>query len=86
LFNIFNEEREIMEEGKSVDVRPVLTRFTRAFNVTGHPALSLPGGLSPSGLPIGMQLIGRPFGEKTLLRLGHAYETTFSFPSLPSLT
>ncbi len=47
------EEREILLGGKSTDVRPVLTRFTRAFNVTGHPALSLPGGLSPSGLPIG---------------------------------
>jgi aspartyl-tRNA(Asn)/glutamyl-tRNA(Gln) amidotransferase subunit A len=79
------EDREILFGGKSTDVRPVLTRFTRAFNVTGHPALSLPGGLSPSGLPIGMQLIGRPFGEETLLRLGHAYETAFPFPPLPLL-
>jgi len=79
------EEREIRMGGKSIDVRPVLTRFTRSFNVTGHPALSLPGGLSPSGLPIGMQLIGRPFGEETLLRLGHAYQEAFPFPSLPSL-
>jgi aspartyl-tRNA(Asn)/glutamyl-tRNA(Gln) amidotransferase subunit A len=79
------EEREIPFGGKSTDVRPVLTRFTRAFNVTGHPSLSLPGGLSPSGLPIGMQLIGRLFGEETLLRLGHTYEQAFPFPSLPSL-
>jgi aspartyl-tRNA(Asn)/glutamyl-tRNA(Gln) amidotransferase subunit A len=79
------EDREILFGGKSTDVRRVLTRFTRAFNVTGHPALSLPGGLSPSGLPIGMQLIGRPFGEETLLRLGHAYETAFPFPPLPLL-
>jgi len=79
------EDREILFGGKSTDVRPVLTRFTRAFNVTGHPALSLPGGLSPSGLPIGMQLIGRPFGEETLLRLGHAYEQAFPFPPLPPL-
>jgi aspartyl-tRNA(Asn)/glutamyl-tRNA(Gln) amidotransferase subunit A len=74
-----------MFAGKSTDVRPVLTRFTRAFNVTGHPALSLPVGLSSSGLPIGIQLIGRPFGEEVLLRLGHAYETAFTFPPLPSL-
>jgi aspartyl-tRNA(Asn)/glutamyl-tRNA(Gln) amidotransferase subunit A len=80
------EEREIVMAGKRGDVRPFLTQFTRAFNVTGHPALSLPGGLSSSsGLPIGMQLIGPPFGEETLLRLGHAYETAFPFPSLPAL-
>jgi len=79
------EDREITIGGKSVDVPPVLTRFTRAFNVTGHPALSLPCGLSSSGLPIGMQLIGRPFGEEALLRLGHAYETAFPFPSPPSV-
>ena len=79
------EEREILFGGKSVDVRPLLTRFTRAFNVTGHPALSLPGGLCPSGLPIGIQLIGRPFEEEALLRLGHAYEQAFPFPPLPSL-
>jgi len=79
------EERKISFGGKSVDVRPVLTRFTRAFNVTGHPALSLPGGLSPSGLPIGVQLVGRPFAEETLLCLGHAYEQVFSFPGLPPL-
>ena len=75
-----------MVEGKSLDVRSILTRFTRAFNVTGHPALSLPGGLSPSGLPIGMQLVGRPFAEKVLLRLGHAYEQAFPFPPLPPLS
>jgi len=79
------EDREIRMGGKSVDVRPVLTRFTRAFNVTGHPALSLPGALSPSGLPIGMQLIARPFGEEVLLRLGHAYEQAFPSPSPPAV-
>ncbi len=79
------EDREIPLGGKSVDVRLILTRFTRAFNVTGHPALSLPGGLSPSGLPTGLQLVGRPFAEEVLLRLGHAYEQAFPFPPLPPL-
>jgi aspartyl-tRNA(Asn)/glutamyl-tRNA(Gln) amidotransferase subunit A len=44
-------------------------------NVTGLPALSVPCGFSPSGLPIGFQVIGRPLQETTLLRIGHAYET-----------
>jgi aspartyl-tRNA(Asn)/glutamyl-tRNA(Gln) amidotransferase subunit A len=44
-------------------------------NVTGQPAMSVPCGFSPAGLPIGMQLIGRPFAEGALFRIGHAYET-----------
>ena len=44
------------------------------FNMTGLPALALPCGFSPSGLPISLQLAGRPFDEATVLRAGHAYE------------
>ncbi len=43
-------------------------------SVTGAPALALCNGFSASGLPLGMQLIGRPFDEETVLRIGHAYE------------
>ena len=48
--------------------------FTAPFNLTGHPALSLPGGMSAEGIPIGVQLIGRAGGEADLLRLAYAYE------------
>jgi aspartyl-tRNA(Asn)/glutamyl-tRNA(Gln) amidotransferase subunit A len=44
------------------------------FNMTGSPTLALPCGLSSSGLPISLQLAGRPFEEGTVLRVGHAYE------------
>ena len=44
------------------------------FNVTGNPALSMPAGLSASGLPLSAQLVGRPFDEATLLRVGRAVE------------
>jgi aspartyl-tRNA(Asn)/glutamyl-tRNA(Gln) amidotransferase subunit A len=44
------------------------------FNVTGGPALALCIGFSKSGLPLGMQVAGRPFDEQTLLNVGHAYE------------
>ncbi len=44
------------------------------FNVTGSPALSVPVGFSKAGLPLGMQLVGRPFSESLLYRVGHAYE------------
>ena len=45
-----------------------------AWNVTGQPALALPNGFGRNGLPLGMQIVGRPFEEATILRIGHAYE------------
>src|SRR5262252_5348133 len=45
-----------------------------AWNVTSQPVLALPNGFGRSGLPLGMQIVGRPFGETTILRIGHAYE------------
>jgi aspartyl-tRNA(Asn)/glutamyl-tRNA(Gln) amidotransferase subunit A len=45
-----------------------------AWNVTGQPVLQLPNGFGRNGLPLGMQILGRPFGEATILRVGHAYE------------
>jgi Asp-tRNA(Asn)/Glu-tRNA(Gln) amidotransferase A subunit family amidase len=45
-----------------------------AWNVTGQPVLMLPNGFGGNGLPLGMQILGRPFGEETILRIGHAYE------------
>jgi len=51
-----------------------LTRNTRPFNFLGLPALSVPAGFSDNGLPIGFQLVGRPFGEEVLLQMGDAYQ------------
>jgi aspartyl-tRNA(Asn)/glutamyl-tRNA(Gln) amidotransferase subunit A len=45
-----------------------------AWNVTGQPVLALPNGFGRNGLPLGMQIVGRPFEESTILRVGHAYE------------
>jgi aspartyl-tRNA(Asn)/glutamyl-tRNA(Gln) amidotransferase subunit A len=50
------------------------SRLTRPFNALGLPVLSVPCGFSAAGLPIGLQIVGRPFDEATVLRLGHAYE------------
>src|SRR5688572_849976 len=44
------------------------------FNVTGGPALSVPAGFSKSGLPLGIQLVGKPWSEALLYRVAHAYE------------
>jgi aspartyl-tRNA(Asn)/glutamyl-tRNA(Gln) amidotransferase subunit A len=48
--------------------------FTAPFNLTGHPALSVPGGMSREGIPIGLQFVGRRAGEPDLLRMAYAYE------------
>jgi aspartyl-tRNA(Asn)/glutamyl-tRNA(Gln) amidotransferase subunit A len=51
-----------------------LTRLTSPFNLTGQPALSLPCSLTDTGLPVGLQLIGRRFDERTLFRAAHTFE------------
>ena len=49
-------------------------RFTRPISYLGLPALVLPGGFSDNNLPIGFQLVGPPFAESLLLKLGHRYQ------------
>jgi aspartyl-tRNA(Asn)/glutamyl-tRNA(Gln) amidotransferase subunit A len=71
---------------RTVDIRTAMTRFTRYFNLAGNPVLSLPCGFSDRRLPVGMQLVGPPFGEATLLRVGHAYQKAFPLdPLVPVL-
>jgi aspartyl-tRNA(Asn)/glutamyl-tRNA(Gln) amidotransferase subunit A len=48
--------------------------LTGPFNVTGNPALALPIGFGANGLPLGAQIVGRPFDEPTVLQIGAAYE------------
>ena len=55
--------------------------FTVSANLTGLPAISVPAGLTAARLPIGLQLVGRAFGESTLLRLAHAYERVQEDPA-----
>jgi aspartyl-tRNA(Asn)/glutamyl-tRNA(Gln) amidotransferase subunit A len=52
----------------------LLDVFTVSANLAGLPALSVPCGLTPDRLPIGLQVTGRPFDEATLLRIGDTYE------------
>jgi aspartyl-tRNA(Asn)/glutamyl-tRNA(Gln) amidotransferase subunit A len=51
------------------DVRPLMLRLTQLFNLTGHPAITLPCGTTSEGLPCGLQLVGRRDGTVELLRL-----------------
>jgi aspartyl-tRNA(Asn)/glutamyl-tRNA(Gln) amidotransferase subunit A len=60
--------------GRDEDVRLATTRLVRGVNALGFPALSLPCGLSDSGLPVGLQIIGPAFEEALILRIGAALE------------
>ena len=55
--------------GKTMHVAPTLTRFTSPINFCGFPALSMPCGKSKSGLPVNLQVVGRPGADATVLRV-----------------
>ena len=48
--------------------------FTRLFNLASCPAMSVPCGFDDRGMPVGLQMGGKPFSEETLFRIGHAFE------------
>lgn len=70
------EETDTETKGGPAVLRMVagFTGLTRPFNTLGLPALSVPCGFDTNGAPIGLQLIGRPFDEAMLYRIGHAYQ------------
>jgi aspartyl-tRNA(Asn)/glutamyl-tRNA(Gln) amidotransferase subunit A len=73
------DERQLTAGDGPSDVRSALIRFTRPFNVSGHPACALPCGFTSAGLPIGLQLVGRPFDEATVLRAADAFQRLTDF-------
>jgi aspartyl-tRNA(Asn)/glutamyl-tRNA(Gln) amidotransferase subunit A len=54
-------------------------RMLTPVNLAGHPALSLPCGFDGAGMPVGLQIIGRPFEEALVLRVARAYERVTSW-------
>ncbi|MCY3981904.1 MAG: amidase family protein, partial [Alphaproteobacteria bacterium] len=57
--------------------------FTVPASLAGLPAISVPAGLDHTGLPLGLQLIGRPFDEATVLRAAKALEAAAGFDAEP---
>src|SRR3954467_5535387 len=70
--------------GNSLDAEAVIqriTKFTRPVNYLGLPSLTVPSGFTKTGLPVGMQLIGRSFDEAMLLRIGATFQRATDFHS-----
>ncbi len=67
-------DQDITIDGITENATVSLLRLTMPFNLTGLPAASFPCGFTTSGLPIGLQVVGKPFEEATVLRIGHAYQ------------
>lgn len=63
----------------NLPVVDALLRFVRQGNVTGFPALSVPAGYDGGGLPVGVQLMGRPYEEHLLLRAGRVIEAAIDW-------
>ncbi|MDT7642087.1 MAG: aspartyl-tRNA(Asn)/glutamyl-tRNA(Gln) amidotransferase subunit [Pseudonocardiales bacterium] len=72
-------------DGSTESATDSYVRFSAPANVTGLPALSVPCGFTGTGLPVGMQIIGKPFAEPLLLGVGQAYESATSWAKLAPL-
>jgi amidase len=81
----FPVEQEWVEEidGVAMEHYVAWLRTCSRITVTGHPAISIPAGLTADGLPVGLQLVGRHLEERRLLEVAAAFEAAFS-PSTPA--
>jgi len=69
----------VIENGVEEDMLAAIMQFTGVPSLTGLPSLAVPCGYDNEGLPVGMQIIGRPFDETTLFRVGAAFQGASEF-------
>jgi aspartyl-tRNA(Asn)/glutamyl-tRNA(Gln) amidotransferase subunit A len=74
----FLDQKEVDIDGKAIDVYSCLSKLTTVFDITGLPALNIPAGLIDSKLPVGVQLVGRPFDESTILKIAYTCECQYN--------
>ena len=70
----FLNQKEVNIEGKTIEVYSCLSKLTTVFDIIGLPALNIPAGLVDSKLPVGVQLVGRPFDESRILKIAYTCE------------
>ena len=69
----------VIENGVEEDMLSAIMQFTGVPSLTGLPSLNVPCGFDQDGLPVGMQIIGRPFDEAFLFRIGAAFQSATDF-------
>ena len=77
-----HDERAWMIEGKSVNYLDAV-RYTQWFNALAAPAAVVPVGRSPEGLPIGVQIVARPFEDETALGIAAVVDAAFGYRPPP---
>jgi len=70
---------ELTTDGHTEPAGNAITRYTSFFNMTGHPAITLPCGLHSAGLPIGAQLVGRHLNDEILIETARLIEESYGF-------
>jgi Asp-tRNA(Asn)/Glu-tRNA(Gln) amidotransferase A subunit family amidase len=71
-------QRTVNIAGAEEDTRLASTRLVRGINALGFPALSMPCGRSLEGMPIGLQIVAKPWHERTLIACASALEAEMS--------
>ena len=70
---------EVTVDGQSEPAGNAITRYTSFFNMTGHPAITLPCGMHSKGLPISAQLVGKHYGDEQLIAAADQIESGYGF-------
>lgn len=79
------EDVETELEGKKISIFLTYIRNCMPVSVAGYPAISVPAGYSQTGLPIGLEIVGRPWEEDKLLSLAYAFEQATKVRKAPKL-
>jgi len=79
------EDVETDLEGKKLNTFLTFIKDCDPVRVVGYPGITVPAGYSSTGLPIGLQIVARPFEEPKLLQIAHAFEQTTKVRKPPTL-
>ena len=79
------EDVEVKLEGRKLPTMPTLTKNTNPFNVINYPAITVPAGYSLEGLPVGVQMVARPWEDAKLLSIAYVFEQATKVRRPPKL-